>query len=66
MNEALLKLLACPSCKQGLQYRADEQELVCTRERLAFPVRDGIPVLLLMDARALDAPAAETSHADEP
>lgn len=51
MKTRLLKLLVCPECKQALQYHKREQQLVCAGCRLAYPVRDGIPVLLRMEAR---------------
>ena len=55
MRKELLKLLACPRCKGELEYRKRTRELVCSRDRLAFPVRDSVPVLLLSDARPLDS-----------
>ena len=54
MDESLLELLVCPICKAPLQWRRARAELVCRAERIAFPVRDGIPVLLEDAARALD------------
>jgi uncharacterized protein len=57
MDHRLLALLVCPVCKSGLNLRRDEAqrpvELVCAADRLAFPVRDGIPVMLENEARAL-------------
>ena len=50
----LLELLVCPLTKTSLQYDADKQELVSRAARLAFPIRDGIPVLLEDEARKLD------------
>ena len=64
MDTRLLELLVCPVCKGPLEHRrpplAPRQELVCRPDRLAFPVRDGIPVMLESEARAVDdeAPAA--------
>jgi uncharacterized protein YbaR (Trm112 family) len=54
MKDELLNLLVCPACKGPLEYHAETNELVCRHDRLAFPLRDGVPVLLMMDARALD------------
>lgn len=58
MDIRLLNLLVCPLCKGSLEHRRPPQqanpELVCAADRLAFPVRDGIPVLLEHEARALD------------
>jgi len=53
MNKKLLRLLVCPVCKGKLEYRKRDAELVCLQDRLAFPVRKGVPVLLQMDARPL-------------
>ena len=58
MDAKLLDLLVCPICKGPLVYRKSEQELVCKADRLAYPIRDGIPVMLEEEARKLD-PAAE-------
>ncbi len=58
MDAKLLDLLVCPICKGPLAYRKTEQELVCKADRLAYPIRDGIPVMLEEEARKLD-PAAE-------
>lgn len=57
MDPKLLDILACPLCKSRLEWRKDAQELVCKADRLAFPVRDGIPVLLEEEARELPADA---------
>ncbi|HET7921601.1 MAG TPA: Trm112 family protein [Gammaproteobacteria bacterium] len=53
MDMKLLEILVCPICKGPLLYRKAEQELVCKADRLAFPVRDGIPVMLEDEAREL-------------
>ena len=53
MDKTLLTILACPSCKASLDYRKQEQELVCPVCRLAFPIRDDIPVMLIDEAREL-------------
>ncbi|MEP7282419.1 MAG: Trm112 family protein [Rubrivivax sp.] len=54
----LLSLLVCPVCKGALELRRDAQqrpiELSCRADLLAFPVRDGIPVLLESEARSID------------
>jgi uncharacterized protein YbaR (Trm112 family) len=55
MDSKLLELLVCPLCKGPLVYRKDAQELVCRADRLAFPIRDGIPVMLEEEARTLAA-----------
>ncbi len=55
MDKKLLDILACPICKGPLVYRKDENELICKVDRLAYPVRDGIPVMLEDEARQLPA-----------
>ncbi|MDR2688398.1 MAG: Trm112 family protein [Azoarcus sp.] len=55
MDARLLEILVCPLCKGPLDYLKDEQELVCKADRLAYPIRDGIPVMLDEEARALSA-----------
>ena len=51
LNKKLLEILACPICKGDLRYEKDKQELICLPDKLAFPVRDGVPVMLADDAR---------------
>ena len=53
MDPKLLEILVCPLCKGPLLYRAAADELVCKADRLGFPVKDGIPVMLEEDARKL-------------
>ena len=53
IDSKLLSILVCPVCKSELEYRREAEELVCTVERLAFPIRDDIPVLLQTEARQL-------------
>ena len=53
MDKYLLDILACPLCKGSLIYRKKEQELVCKADRLAFPIKDNIPVMLEEEARQL-------------
>ncbi|MBX3680481.1 Trm112 family protein [Cognatazoarcus halotolerans] len=55
MDSRLLEILVCPLCKGPLDYRKAEQELVCKPCRLAYPVRDGIPVMLEDEARQMPA-----------
>jgi len=55
MDARLLEILVCPLCKGPLDYLKDEQELVCKADRLAYPIRDGIPVMLDEEARNLSA-----------
>ena len=51
----LLEILACPECKSPLRVQEDPPELICTGCGLAYPVRDGIPVLLIDEARRPEA-----------
>ncbi len=53
MDPKLLDILVCPLCKGPLVYRKPEQELICKPCRLAFPIRDDIPVMLEDEARRL-------------
>ncbi|MBZ0071264.1 MAG: Trm112 family protein [Gammaproteobacteria bacterium] len=53
MDKKLLDILACPVCKGPLVYRKAEKELVCKVDRLAYPIRDDIPVMLEEEAREL-------------
>ena len=55
MDARLLEILVCPLCKGPLDYRKPAQELVCKLCRLAFPIRDDIPVMLEDEARQLSA-----------
>ena len=54
MDSRLLDILVCPLCKGPLVHRRDEKELICKGDRLAFPIRDDIPVMLEEEARKLD------------
>ncbi|WP_374404165.1 Trm112 family protein [Niveibacterium sp.] len=53
MDAKLLEILVCPLCKGPLEFRKAANELVCKPCRVAYPVRDGIPVMLEDEARAL-------------
>ncbi len=53
MDKQLLSILVCPLCKGALTYHAEQQELWCTQSRLAYPIKDGIPMMLTSEARAL-------------
>jgi hypothetical protein len=58
MDARLLDILVCPVCKGQLDYRKDRQELVCKACKLAYPIRDDIPVMLEEEARQLSAEEA--------
>jgi uncharacterized protein YbaR (Trm112 family) len=53
MDHRLLEIVACPVCNGKLYFNKESQELVCKADSLAYPVRDGIPVLLENEARPL-------------
>ena len=53
MDKKLLTILACPLCKGDLDYDKEKQELICRADGVAFPVREGIPVMLETEARTL-------------
>lgn len=55
LDKKLLAILVCPLCKGSLRYDADKKELVCRFDALAFPIRDGIPVMLEEEARTLSS-----------
>ena len=61
MDTKLLELLVCPVTKGPLDYKRETQELVSHSARLAYPIRDGIPVLLENEARALTDQELEAS-----
>ena len=53
VDPKLLEILVCPVSKQALEYDAERQELVSRAARLAYPIRDGIPIMLAEEARPL-------------
>lgn len=53
MDTKLLNILACPICKGKLVYERPAQELICNFDKLAYPIRNGIPVMLEEQARRL-------------
>jgi uncharacterized protein len=53
MDKRLLDILVCPVTKAPLVWDAEKQELLCRASRLAYPVRDGVPVMLEEEARPL-------------
>ena len=54
IDKKLLSILVCPVSKGELEYHPETSELVCKASGLAYPVRDGIPVMLESEARRLD------------
>ena len=55
IDKKLLDILACPLCKSPLRYDKNASELICRADRLAFPIRDDIPVMLEDEARELSS-----------
>jgi uncharacterized protein YbaR (Trm112 family) len=54
MDKKLLEILVCPACKGPLVYQSPQNELWCRAEKLAFPIRNDIPVMLVDEARKLN------------
>lgn len=54
LDSRLLQLIVCPTCKGPLKWFRDKDCLVCFSDRLSYPIRDGIPVLLEREASPLD------------
>jgi len=59
MDKKLLEILVCPLCKGNLDYKKDDAELLCRPCRLAYPVRDDIPVMLEEEARQVSSDEAD-------
>lgn len=57
VDPKLLEILVCPVTKGPLRYDAERQELISEQAGLAYPIRDGIPIMLIDEARKLDADA---------
>lgn len=55
LDERLLEILVCPKCKGELEYNADEAALVCPKCALVYEIRDGIPVMLIDEAKPLES-----------
>ncbi len=53
MNHPFLNMLVCPTCKTHLHYSSQKQELICKEDRLAYPIKADIPVILPEYARPL-------------
>lgn len=62
MERKLLELLACPLCKGPLVYQRQKQELICCADRLAYPIRDAIPVMLEKEARLMTLEEVEATR----
>ena len=55
MDKRLLNILVCPLCKSQLHLDIDKHDLICKADRLAYPIRDDVPVMLVEEARSLNA-----------
>jgi uncharacterized protein YbaR (Trm112 family) len=66
MDTKLLELLVCPVTKGPLRFSASKDELISRSARLAYPVRDGIPILLEQEARTLTDAELEAMHMGSP
>ncbi len=58
MDKKQLEMMACPECHGKLSYEKSTKELICENCQLAYPVQDGIPVMLIEEARKLN----DTAH----
>ena len=54
VDPKLLEILVCPMTKGPLRYDREKQELISEQAKLAYPIRDGIPIMLIDEARKLD------------
>ncbi|MCA1407423.1 MULTISPECIES: Trm112 family protein [Sinorhizobium] len=54
VDPKLLELLVCPLTKGRLSYDAEAQELISEKARLAYPIRDGVPIMLVSEARKIE------------
>jgi hypothetical protein len=57
LDPRLLDILVCPLCKAPLEYDKKAQELICKGDRLAYPIRDGIPIMWAEEARKIEPQA---------
>lgn len=62
MNNSLLEILVCPVCKGKLAYDKAANELICRFDKLAYPIRDGIPIMLIEEARSLIGDGNDSNH----
>ncbi len=53
LSKELLDILVCPKCKGGLEYKEERGQLVCHACRLAYPVKDDVPIMLIDEAHTL-------------
>lgn len=60
MNTKLLEIIACPICQGRLNYDKEQDRLICSFDKVAYPINNGIPVLLAEQAVALNSEEGET------
>jgi len=60
MDHKLLDILVCPVCKGRLQMNANKDGLICRAEKLEFPIHDGIPIMLELQAKPLETDPGTT------
>jgi uncharacterized protein YbaR (Trm112 family) len=65
IDKKLLSILVCPVSKAALEYLPEQQELICWTSGLAYPIRDGIPVMLENEARTLSLEEKEKRLAEK-
>lgn len=61
MENRLFEILVCPLCKSRMTFDRQQHELICKADKLAFPIRDGIPVMLESEARVVDTQVGATT-----
>jgi uncharacterized protein YbaR (Trm112 family) len=54
IDDRLLKILVCPLCKGELEYDVKNQELLCHQSKLAYKIKNGIPIMLIDEARKIN------------
>ena len=62
MNHKLIDILVCPLCKGKLQHDQAHQRLICRFDKLAFPVRDDVPIMLIDQAESIDITEQNAHH----
>lgn len=62
MKTKLLEVLVCPLCKGPLRYEKEAQELICRPDKLAYPIRDGIPIMWADQARDINTETAKSAE----
>jgi hypothetical protein len=65
IDKKLLSILVCPVSKAALEYLPEQQELICWTSGLAYPIRDGIPVMLENEARTISLEEKEKHRAQK-